>query len=143
MRTYLSPDKFQVSYLIIGHPEEKKRREREMDKIDLDTLRKQAKRYVIIIIVLSNMYIYTNKSNRIKEEIAKSEESVYKLETKYLITTKNTGNIVTGWDTLIKTRIKEMNGTIENQMSLKVHEKNRIFSSSSVSSSHRSTSSKK
>jgi len=136
MRTYLSP-KFQVSYfdiLIIGHPEEKKRREREMDKIDLDTLRKQAKRYVIIIIVLSNMYIYTNK---------KSEESVYKLETKYLITTKNTGNIVTGWDTLIKTRIKEMNGTIENQMSLKVHEKNRIFSSSSVSSSHRSTSSKK
>ena len=73
--------------------------------------------------------------NRIREEIARSEKSVYQMETKYLVTTQRTGNIVRGWDALIKTQIMEMNGTsFENHTSLKVRNVDRVFSSSSVSS---------
>jgi hypothetical protein len=60
---------------------------------------------------------------------------VYQLETKYLVTTQKIGNIVRGWDALIKTQIMEMNGkSSENYKSLKVRDEDRIFSSSSTTS---------
>ena len=75
------------------------------------------------------------KKNRVQEEIVRSEKSVYQLETKYLVTTQKIGNIVRGWDALIKTQIMEMNGkSSENYTSLKVRDEDRIFSSSSTSS---------
>lgn len=79
------------------------------------------------------------KLSEMENDLKRVETYIYELETRYLESTSNSGNIIKGWDQIFTTRPKITNPQLGIPKRIKPQKSERLFSSTSATIHHDST----
>lgn len=79
------------------------------------------------------LYEIALKKNEIENYLKKLEKVIFEMETKYLESTQNSGNILKGWDQLFtnKSKISSSSSLINSNKRVRFSNNERVFSQSS------------